>query len=220
MENNENPVQVPATNHEPTEQVRPILKKIKGEYFIFGGALMLLAVLLFIGKSLVIAATVNGNPISRWSVIKELEKQSGKAALEGIIQKKLLDHQLQKEGVTVSQAEVDAEIKIIEQELSGQGGGTLKAALAAQGVTEESLREQIAIQKKLEKVLADKVTVSDADLEAYKKQNDVKLPEGQKETDFNAELKQQLKRQKFQEVAQAWVADLTKNAKINYYVTY
>jgi hypothetical protein len=37
----------------------------------------------------------------------------------------------------------------------------------------------------------------------------VKLPEGQKEEDFNAELKQQLKRQKFQEVAGLWVSDLT-----------
>lgn len=219
MENNENPLPTQATSQELTEPIKPILKKIKGEYFILGGALMLLAVLLFIGKSFLVAATVNGSPISRWSVIKELEKQSGKAALEGIIQKKLIDHQLQKEGVMVSQTEIDAEIKIIEQEVSGQGG-TLKAALEAQGVTEESLREQITIQKKLEKVLADKVTVSDADLEAYKKQNEVKLPEGQKEEDFNAELKQQLKRQKFQEVAGQWVSDLTKNAKINYYVNY
>ncbi len=219
MENNENPLPAQVTSQEPTEPIKPILKKIKGEYFILGGALMLLAVLLFIGKSFLVAATVNGSPISRWSVIKELEKQSGKAALEGIIQKKLIDHQLQKEGVMVSQTEIDAEIKIIEQEVSGQGG-TLKAALEAQGVTEESLREQITIQKKLEKVLADKVTVSDADLEAYKKQNEVKLPEGQKEEDFNAELKQQLKRQKFQEVAGQWVSDLTKNAKINYYVNY
>ncbi len=219
MENNEHPLPTQVTSQEPTEPIKPILKKIKGEYFLLGGALMLLAVLLFIGKSFLVAATVNGSPISRWSVVKDLEKQSGKAALESIIQKKLLDAQLAKEGVTVSQAEVDAEIKMIEQQVSAEGG-TLKAALQAQGVTEESLREQIAIQKKLEKVLADKVTVSDADLEAYKKQNDVKLPEGQKEADFNAELKQQLKRQKFQEVAQAWVADLTKNAKINYYVNY
>lgn len=220
MENNENPLPTQVTSQEPTEPIKPILKKIKGEYFILGGALMLLAVLLFIGKSFLVAATVNGSPISRWSVVKELEKQSGKAALESMIQKKLLDAQLEKEGVTVSQAEVDAEIKIIEQEVSGQGGGTLKAALAAQGVTEESLREQITIQKKLEKVLADKVIVSDADLEAYKKQNDVKLPEGQKEADFNAELKQQLKRQKFQEVAGQWVSDLSANAKIKYYVSY
>lgn len=219
MENSENPIQISAPNHEPTVEVKPVLKKIKGEYFILGGALMLLAVLLFIGKGHFIAATVNGSPVSRWSVIKELEKQSGKAALESMIQKKLIDTELAKQNVTVNQEEVDAEIRLIEQEVSGQGG-TLKAALEAQGVTEESLREQIAIQKKLEKVLVDKVTVSDADLEAYKKQSDIKLPEGQKEEDFNAELKQQLKRQKFQEVAQAWVADLTKNAKINYYVNY
>lgn len=219
MENTEKPVEMPVKNPEPMEQVKPIIKKIKGEYFIAGGALLLLLALLFAGKSLVVAATVNGSPISRLSVIKELEAQSGKAALESMIQKKLIDAELAKQDVTVSQDEVDAEIKTIEKQVSLQGG-TLKAALETQGMTEERLREQILIQKKLEKVLADKVTVSDADLEAYKKQTDAKLPEGEKEEDFNKELKDKLKQQKFQEAAQTWVADIIKNAKINYYVNY
>ncbi len=219
MENIENPTEVPVKNPEPMEREKPIVRKIKGEYFIVGGSLLLLVVLLFAGKSLVVAATVNGSPISRLSVVKELEAQSGKAALESMIQKKLIDAELAKQNVVVSQAEVDAEIKTIEQQVTSQGG-TLKAALEAQGMTEERLREQILIQKKLEKVLADKVIVTDADLEAYKKQTDAKLPEGEKEEDFNKELKDQLKQQKFQEAAQAWVADITKNAKINYYVNY
>lgn len=219
MENTENHIQDTSPIQESSKRSEPVVKRFKGELFIAGGAILLLAVLVFIGKSLFIAATVNGSPISRLSVVRALEKQSGKAALESMIQKKLIETELKKQNITVTQEEVDAEIRLIEQEISGQGG-TLKAALEAQGVTEETLREQIAIQKKLEKVLVDKLTVSDADLEAYKKQGDIKLPEGQKEEDFNAELKQQLKRQKFQEVAQVWVADLTKNAKINYYVNY
>lgn len=219
MENTENHVQSASVNQEPSERIEPIAKRFKGELFIAGGAILLLAVLTFIGKSLVIAATVNGSPISRLSVVRALEKQSGKAALESIIQKKLIETELNKQNVTVTQEEVDAEIRMIEQEVSGQGG-TLKAALEAQGVTEEALREQITIQKKLEKVLSDKVQVSDADVEALKKQNDLKPAEGQKEEDFNKGLKEQLKRQKFQEEAGKWVENLTKSAKINYYVQY
>jgi parvulin-like peptidyl-prolyl isomerase len=219
MENTENHVQNATVNQEPSKQIEPIAKRFKGELFIAGGAILLLAVLAFIGKSLVIAATVNGSPISRLSVVRALEKQSGKAALESIIQKKLIETELNKQNVTVAQGEVDAEIRMIEQEVSGQGG-TLKAALEAQGVTEEVLREQITIQKKLEKLLSDKVQVSDADVEALKKQNDLKPAEGQKEEDFNKGLKEQLKRQKFQEEAGKWVENLTKSAKVNYYVSY
>lgn len=219
MENTENHVQNTSVNQEPSKHIEPIAKRFKGELFIAGGAILLLAVLAFIGKSLVIAATVNGSPISRLSIVRELEKRSGKAALESMIQKKLIETQLRKEGVTVTQEEVDAEIRLIEQEVSGQGG-TLKAALEAQGVTEEVLREQITIQKKLEKVLSNKVQVSDADLEALKKQNDLKPAEGQTEEDFNKGLKDQLKRQKFQEEAGKWVENLTNSAKINYYVQY
>lgn len=219
MEHTENPVQNTSLDQEPSKHVEPIVKRFKGELFIAGGAILLLAVLLFIGKSVFVAATVNGSPISRLSVVRALEKQSGKAALESMIQKKLIEAELNKQNITVTEEEVSAEIRLIEQEVSGQGG-TLKAALEAQGVTEESLREQIAIQKKLEKVLSDKVQVSDADLEAFKKQNDLKPSEGQKEEDFNKQVKDQLKRQKFQEEAGTWVENLTKSAKIKYYVQY
>lgn len=219
MENIENHVQDTSPIQEPSKPSEPVVKRFKGELFIVGGAILLLAVLAFIGKSLFIAATVNGSPISRLSVVRQLEKQSGKAALESIIQKKLIETELNKQNITVTEEEVNAEIRLIEQEISGQGG-TLKAALEAQGVTEESLREQIAIQKKLEKVLSDKVQVSDADLEALKKQNDLKPAEGQSMEDFNKGLKDQLKRQKFQEGAGKWVESLTSNAKINYYVQY
>lgn len=219
MENTENHVQDTSPIQESSKRSEPVVKRFKGELFIAGGAILLLAVLAFIGKSLFIAATVNGSPISRLSIVRQLEKQSGKAALESMIQKKLIETELNKQNITVTEEEVNAEIRLIEQEVSGQGG-TLKAALEAQGVTEETLREQIAIQKKLEKVLSDKVQVSDADLESLKKQNDLKPAGGQSMEDFNKGLKDQLKRQKFQEEAGKWVESLTSNAKINYYVQY
>lgn len=219
MENTENHVQDTSPIQESSKRSEPVVKRFKGELFIAGGAILLLAVLVFIGKSLFIAATVNGSPISRLSIVRQLEKQSGKAALESMIQKKLIETELNKQNITVTEEEVNAEIRLIEQEVSGQGG-TLKAALEAQGVTEESLREQITIQKRLEKALSDKVQVSDADLEALKKQNDLKPAEGQSMEDFNKGLKDQLKRQKFQEEAGKWVESLTSNARINYYVQY
>ncbi len=191
--------------------------------FVFGlvGGVVLLAVVLgaWFGKGLVVAATVNGAPISRMSVVKELEKQSGKAALESLIRKKLIDDEVRGKNISVSKEEIDQEMKKIEAQVALQGG-TLNDVLQQQGMTEEQLREQIDVQKKIEKLLGDKVSVSDAEVEAYVTKNKIEFPKDKKQEEAKAALKEQIQQQKFQQEAQKWVADLTAKAKIQYYVNY
>lgn len=194
-------------------------KRPKPLVIAIGAAIILIIVALFFAKGLFVAATVNGSPISRWSVIKELEKQGGKQALEAIIDKKLVETELNKQNISVAKEEVDAEIKKIEAQVTSQGG-TLEMALAQQGMTEEKLREQIAIQKKLEKLLADKVAVSEAEIDAYIKDSKATAPKDLKMEDFRKQIGDQLKQQKFQSEAQQWVSDLMASAKIKYYVNY
>lgn len=194
-------------------------KKPKPLVIVIGVAVILILTTLFFTKGLFVAATVNGSPISRLSVIQELEKQGGKQALESLIQKKLIETELNKKGITITKEEVDAEIKKIEAQVASQGG-TLKAALAQQGLTEEKLREQITIQKKLEKLLADKVAVTDAEVDTYLKDSKTTTPKDVKIEDFRKQIGEQLKQQKFQQEAQKWVSDLTASAKIKYYVNY
>lgn len=194
--------------------------KSKRLLIISGAIIIVIALGLFFAKELFIAATVNGSPISRFSVISELEKQSGKQALESLVQKKLIETEIKKKGISVTEEEVNDEIKKIEAQVASQGG-TLEAALAQQGMTEEQLREQIIIQKKLEKLLADKIPpVSDAEIDAYIKGGGLTTPKGVTLEDFRKELSGELKQQKFQQEAQKWVSDLTANAKIKYYVNY
>jgi len=194
-------------------------RKPKPLVIAIGVAVILIIVALFFTKGIFVVATVNGSPISRLSVITELEKQGGKQALEAIIDKKLIETELNKQGISVSKEQIDAEIDKIKAQVTAQGG-TLEMALAQQGLTEEKLREQITIQKKLEKLLADKVIVTDVEVDAYIK--DSKTTPHDKETmeDFKKETSEQLKQQKFQQEAQKWVADLTASAKIKYYVNY
>lgn len=194
-------------------------KKPKPVVLAIGTAVILIIVALIFAKGLFVAATVNGNPISRWSVIKELEKQGGKQALEAIIDKKLIESELNKQKIAVTKEEVDAEIKKIETQVTSQGG-TLEMALAQQGLTREKLVEQITIQKKLEKLLADKVAVTDAEIDAYIKDSKATPPKDMKIEDFKKQVGEQLKQQKFQTEAQQWVSDLTTSAKIKYYVNY
>ncbi len=194
-------------------------KKPKPLVIGIGVGTIFVVVALFFAKGIFVAATVNGSPISRLSVIQELEKQGGKQALESIINKKLIETELNKQNITVTKEEVDEEIKKIEEQVASQGG-TLDQALTMQGMTKEKLVEQITIQKKLEKLLTDKVAVTEAEVDTYIKASKATPPKEVKMEDFRKQISDQLKQQKFQGEAQKWVADLTASAKIKYYVNY
>lgn len=176
------------------------------------------ALFYFKFKGVVVAATVNGSPITRLSIVQELEKQGGKSVLESVITEKLIEGEAKKKGVTVSEDEVNQEMKTIEENVTKQGG-TLVAALAQQGMTLESLKAQMKTQKMVEKILADKTQVTDEEVTAFLTANKMPTEEGQ-EAPSKDQIKKQLTQQKFQKEAQAWVESLKKDAKINYYVNY
>ncbi|HEY4477359.1 MAG TPA: SurA N-terminal domain-containing protein, partial [Candidatus Paceibacterota bacterium] len=145
------------------------------------GVIIVVGALAYRYKGLLVAATVNGSPISRFSVIEELEKKSGKATLDALIIQKLIAVEAQKKGITVNDNDVNAEIKKIEEQLKEQGK-TLAEALSAQGMTEEDLRVQLATQKKLEKLLADKIQVTDEEIAQFIKDSKIVIPAGQEDS--------------------------------------
>lgn len=185
----------------------------------FGVAIALILGTLFYSKGFFIAATVNGSPISRLAVIGELEKQGGKQALESLITERLIEEELQKNNIIVSDADIDTEIKKLEEQVASQGG-TLEEALTAQGMSMEILLTQIKTQKGLERLLADKVTVTDEELATALESAKGSAPAGMTDEELRTAITEQLKQQKFQGEAQKWVAELTTNADIKYFVTY
>lgn len=166
-----------------------------------------------------VAATINGSPISRWEVIRELEKKSGEQALDTLVTKKLIDMAALKAGAVVTEEDIDKEIAVITEQISKQGG-TLALALEQQGMTEADLREQIGLQKKLEKILAERIAVTDEDIDQYRAQNKSVAPKDMSEEDFRNQIREQLKGQKFNAEASAWVSEIKADADINYFVDY
>jgi len=177
------------------------------------------AAALYYFKGFFVAALVNGTPISRISVIQELEKQSGKSALDSLITKQLIKNEASKKNITVSDDEVNQEMKKLEDQISKQGL-TLQAALSQQGMTEDRLREQIALQKKIEKILADKVAVSDAEIDTYIKDSKIVPEKDEKPEDMKSRVKEQIKQEKFGSEAEKWVSALKASAKIYQFVNY
>src|SRR3990167_8116488 len=140
------------------------LKKISG-YLKTRTAVIAVAILLLGGlgyyyKNLLVVATVNGSPISRWSVLSQLEASSGKSVLDSIITKKLIENEAASKNVSVTAEDVDTEIKSIEERLKSQNT-TLETALKSENMTMEKLKEQVTINKALQKLVADKLAVSD-----------------------------------------------------------
>lgn len=165
------------------------------------------------------AASVNGSAISRLTIIKELENESGEAMLDALVTKKIIAQKAAEAGIKIDESEIDETIKALEERISSQGS-TLEVALTQQGITLEKFREQITLQKALEKLLADKVTVSDDEVNQYIETTKVSTPEGTSDEDFRAQVKEQLVSQKLGAAAQEWINEQKKNAVIKYFVPY
>ncbi len=175
----------------------------------------LLVALFNIFKGQFIAATVNGSSISRWSVVQELERQFGKNTLDGMITKQLIADEAKRRKVIVAKADIDAEIKKVSDQVATQGG-TLEEALAAQGMTLADFREQILLKKELEKILADKIAVSDEEVNQYLNANKQLATSGASADDVRTQVREQLKGQKFGAEAGSFVKDLKDRATIDY----
>lgn len=183
------------------------------------------AVLLYTFKGFLIAATVNGQPISRLTIVSELEKQSGKQVLNSHVTKMLVLQEAKKKNITVSQDEIDNEIKKIEENLKKQNQ-KLDDVLTLQSLTRASLIEQIRLQKMVEKMVGKDIAIADKEVSDYiEKNKDVlgasaDLSDEKKAKETKDRVKQQLLQQKLNEKIQALIESLQKNAKINYFVKY
>jgi hypothetical protein len=175
--------------------------------------------LLYYFKDLFVVATVNGKPISRMSVVTQLEKQSGKETVDNLVTKELITQEARKKGITVTKEDVEAEVKKIEDDLSKQGQ-TLDQVLTMQGLSKADVEDNLMVKLYIERLLSDQVTVSDEDAQKYFDANKATFAKDAKFETEKDQIKETLKQQKLQEQFQTWLDDLKANAKINYFKTY
>lgn len=193
--------------------------RLKKSYLLWGIGVVALILVLYLSRSLFIAATVNGQPISRIAVIRELERQGGKQALNAIVTKNLILQEAKKQGVTVSQEDIDKELKRIEENIKRQGQ-TLDQALMLQGMTKENLVDQIRLQKMIEKIVGKDIKVADKEVDDYIAKNQESLPQDQDPKAIRTQVSEQLRQQKLNEKVNSWIESLRKNAKISSFVPY
>lgn len=193
--------------------------------FITRKKIIVVAVILIVGfllyyyKSLFVVATVNGAPIDRLSFTNELQNTAGKQVLNTMVTKKLIEQEAQKKHISVSDKEVQDEVNKTNENLA-KNGQNLEQALAAQGMTINDFKEQVRIQKMVEKLFEKDIQVSDKEIQDYIDQNKDALANAGTGDQLKATVKQQLQQQKLSEKFQAWITDAQKSAKINYFVSF
>lgn len=192
------------------------LPKRKG--FRLGVGAAVIFSLLYLFKGVFIAAFVNGQPIGRLSVISELERRGGGEVLDTLITQTLIEQEAKRQNVSVTQSELEATIAEIEASFEGQGG--LDQILTSEGMTRDNLEKQIRLQKLVEKMLTDRVGVTDEEVAEYLEENSDLLPEDATDGELNELARNQLEQQKLSLEVQTWLADLRQNANINYFVNY
>lgn len=182
-------------------------------------ALAIIVGVLYYCRGFFVVAMVNGSPVTRYEVIKSLEQQGGKGAVDGIISEKLLRQEAKSKGISVKKEEIDEKIKAIESELKASGE-SLDELLEKQGISRKQVEDQTELQLLLKKVLADKIKVTDKEVVDTAKEQMTSKPEALSDAEFKKQIKESLENQKLSFEAQAYIQELQAKAKIQYIHTY
>ncbi|HEX8932145.1 MAG TPA: SurA N-terminal domain-containing protein [Patescibacteria group bacterium] len=193
--------------------------KMRRSYLILAIVIVVLGILLYAGRGLFVAAVVNGQPISRLSIIQETEKQSGKQALETIVRNTLIEQEARRENVSVSDAEVNGELKKVEAQVAQQGQ-KLDDVLVMQGMTRQDLIKILKLNLLIRKMIGNDVKVSDQEVSDYLTKNKDMLPQGQSDDQLKKLAVDRIKQDKLNEKTRTWLTDLQTKAKIIYFVQY
>lgn len=179
----------------------------------------LIMLLIYLLRSLFFAAFVNGKPIFRSKIFLEAEKQTGSTILENLIERELIFNQARKENIKIDNKIISQEIEGIKEMLKAQNI-SLEEALALSKQDMSSLKEQIKIQKIVEKILGNKISVSDEEIKEYFDKNKDYFGDSAKLEEIEDQIKEELFNQKLSTEYINWIDKLKENAKIKYIVNY
>ena len=182
------------------------------------GVFILVALFLFARKNLIVA-TINGQPLTRFEVIKSLEKQGAKQVVDSLVSQTLLTQKAKQEKLEATTEEINTEINKIKKQLKDQGSN-LETVLATQGMTQQDLEEQIQLRLLLDKLLAGKTKVTDKEINNYLEENRDSYPAEMTEPELKKTIGEQLENQKLSNAAQELLTKLKDEANIKYYINY
>lgn len=196
----------PESQFEPLPQPPRRPRKL---FLLLAAAALLL--LLWRFKSAFIVALVNNRPITRWQLNQALVSRYGQQTLDNLITQTLVESEVSKLGIGVSQQELDAKTQEIESTLPQ--GMTLTQALELQGTTLADFSNQLRLQLAVNKHLENQVQIPDADIDKYLTENKSLLT-ATNPAQMRKEAEDSLRADKVRQLFDQWLTDLQAQAKI------
>ena len=170
-----------------------------------------LGLLLWRYKSAFIVALVNNKPITRWQLNQVLASRYGAQTLDNLVTQSLVESEINRLNIEVSQDEISAKIQEIETTLPQ--GMTLTQALELQGTTLVDFTNQLQLQLAVNKHLESQVQISDDDITKYLTENKSLLT-ASSPAEMRKEAEDTIRADKTRELVDKWLADLQAQAKV------
>ncbi|OGZ43914.1 MAG: hypothetical protein A3J55_00585 [Candidatus Ryanbacteria bacterium RIFCSPHIGHO2_02_FULL_45_17b] len=214
--------QVPPYAKEEVVPGVPLLPAPKRHLVRWAVALVVIIIvlaLLYVFRSTFVVALIDGTPISRFAVVRELENQSGAQVLDALVNQTLVEKRATELGIVVSDEDIEGALSDIRASLSSQNM-TLEDALKAENVTIEQVRKTIRMQKLAERLLEDQLVVSEEEIKAYTEQNKSFLSPTNSAEEQKKIVRDTLRQQKFSSAFSAWLSATKAEANISYWKTY
>lgn len=180
-------------------------------YLIIGLLAVILLIALAVSKGYVVVAIVNNAPIFRFQLDQTLMSRYGKQTLESMISEQLIAQEAKKQGIVVTQAEIDAQEEEVLQSFGGKV--TLEELLKFQGMTKADFDSQIKLQLEVNKLMEKDIVVTDEEITAFLNENS-EIMVSSDEATLKEEATKALTEQKANEKIQPWFTELKNNAKI------
>lgn len=129
----------------------------------------LLMLLAGCGESNDYVAKVDGEKILQTELDDALREQYGAEVLETIITNKIVELEAKKEGVSVSEDSIQEEYEELAESYGGEE--SLQAALEENGLTEQSVKDNIRMYQLTKNVIATSIDISDEEVAQYFEDN-------------------------------------------------
>lgn len=211
--------EAPKADKKPSE----LMQKITSKAFLMPAAIAAIVIALVLTvffQGWVVAATVNGGAVSRFKVIKALEANDGEAALNAMIEEKLIEQAIRKAKVSVSQADVDAEIDALKEQFASIGQD-FDSIVEQQGLTQDEANEQVKKQLQLEALLSENAAVTEEEIDEFIATNEIEIPADETEAaTLRDTVRDSIQQNKLYAAYDELLANLKSDANITYFVNY
>lgn len=116
-----------------------------------------------------VVARVNNEVITKDDLYEALVEQNGQAALDSLISDKIIELELKKQNITVTEESIQEEMDKIVSQYGGQEA--FEQALAAYGYTLDDIKTNIEKSLEVQKLLEPKITITEDEMKTYFEEN-------------------------------------------------